>query len=936
MKTSNAFPLLVCLFILLAAGSSVRAQVDDIRISPPDPFSIFLPDSVAMQSAASIGDRTLVVWGNISLNNDGIPVPGLMMQMVIGDAPAGAPVRIDDAAVPPATIAVVLALRDRFLVLWQNSGHSSREGFNARLVGLDGIPLGPSRPVPGVAPQSEAEVWVRQDGDGYVLSWHQWFANAGSMYWSRQHLDAGGNVTGTVEPLVGPYDDSYTYPELPGISIKVSYASFTLYDSSRGVPEQRQGEGTRLSGPHILHADRSLLALHAIGSDHRPGLHYYNDLFDASPAWSLPLQQREGDRLLEYGGMIRTLGGGRYEITYPLVDSAWRNGTGDTALRIMRAVLEPDRTLGAPVTIYAIRNQMHYGCPVNSIIRYRGGEGREHRKGADGTERSALQLTGIQSGTTPLICAVQLIFTPDGRVFDQEELDLLTTEGNIRNRADVQRLSHESLAQVRLAGRDLVLSAESIVSQGFPHQRHPALARSGKGFQIGWQELGTPQKVMVGELALVPNAAFRAIDSIIWLQPSRSSDPNSSYHARSGFILPVEHALLIDDREIEGGGNKYQTWTAYSQRIRYGVTQNRRQWVELDREKYVSFNYCYPVHDPNTGQTVVSDYNSSGDPRGFIEIHALDTDGTLVWEDSIPGTAHTRSIPIAPHEVYTYGDECTPLVRYKNGTEIGRVELSRLETFQMGRFRRLLGDRLLRVHASRGVEGLSVGDLFALNDKRLLAQIPVMKDSLVVFELYDTGGTLLAAATIKAPTRYYDFSILQARRDSSILIVWGSDNGIRLTVLGSNLQMRERDILISHTERKAVEPAIVLEDTVLHVVWADYRNPGADIYGTSWPLPAWLRSSPGKEGVGIAVGRALPTPSHDRAAIQFTAPVAGPLSVALVDALGRRVRLETREDIPAGDGTLELDLRGVAPGIYTVVLAGSDGAHGSGRIVVTK
>lgn len=944
MKTPKKFPLLLPLFILLFAAIASPAQVDDIRISPPDPLTYSLPDSAAMQSAATIGDRTLVVWGSMALDDYGMRVATLMMQMVVGGVPVGSPVRINEPSSPPTSMVAVLALKDRFLVIWRDARNPSGM-FSSRGVALDGTLSGQVDAIKAPVPIAETQIWVRAEGDGYTLSWMHSPLSPSSYdrsYFSRQRLDAEGRVIGKPEPLLKPYNyASIMYPEGPGLVFEDQGEFFTVFHSDRGVYDERQIDGTRLRAASFLNADTSLLSIHAIGNK-RPALQYYRNVFDEMPERSISLSEGPGSIPLDQFGSVRKLSGGRYEITYALASTNWGYTPQDTVVRIRRRILDANGMIGDPVTLKVITNTSYQGCDVSRINDLRSVGGGYHMFSDDGIERSSISISGALTYPTTLTCRIDVVFTPDGGVFWTDELQGIAGAGDIRNRADIGRLVHDSLSQVslHLNGNQIVLSALSVGSAGMPHQCHPSLARQGGTFQVGWQQLGSAERVMFGETALMPDLAFRPIDSIVWDRPLEFPDLYGSANASYGYIVPVEHAVLIDRRSafLSGGTKSTSSYTDRYQSLCYGSPAGLKSTAGLKHSASLSYSYWYSIHDPNTRGTVVSQYNMWGSGNWFLEVYALDSNGNKVWQDSISTGYRSRFVPVAPNEFYAYDiNTCAPLVRYKNGAAIGQADISPLTTMQLGRFRRLLGDRFLRIHAAQPVTGLSANDLYLHSDKPSSNTLAVVADSLVVVELYDIDGGLLAATTIKAPTRYYDFSVMQVRRDSSILIVWGSDNGIRLTVLGSNLQMRERDILISHTEKKAVEPAIVLEDTVLHLVWADYRNPGADIYGTSWSLPAWLRSIPGREGGNrIAVGRALPTPSHDRAAIPFTAPAAGPLSVALVDPLGRRVRLETREDIPAGDGTLELDLRGVAPGIYTVVLTGSDGAHGSARIVVTK
>jgi hypothetical protein len=70
---------------------------------------------------------------------------------------------------------------------------------------------------------------------------------------------------------------------------------------------------------------------------------------------------------------------------------------------------------------------------------------------------------------------------------------------------------------------------------------------------------------------------------------------------------------------------------------------------------------------------------------------------------------------------------------------------------------------------------------------------------------------------------------------------------------------------------------------------------------------------------------AYPNPAHGHATVVLPATGgAGPATLSLLDALGRVVRTQAT-DLVAGSSSIEIDLNGLAPGIYALRVAGATG-----------
>ncbi|PAP77130.1 family 16 glycosylhydrolase [Rubrivirga marina] len=117
-----------------------------------------------------------------------------------------------------------------------------------------------------------------------------------------------------------------------------------------------------------------------------------------------------------------------------------------------------------------------------------------------------------------------------------------------------------------------------------------------------------------------------------------------------------------------------------------------------------------------------------------------------------------------------------------------------------------------------------------------------------------------------------------------------------------------------------------------HVFRVDFRSGGLSINNFRFNYLGGVAvedDAPG--GLGL---RVAPTPAAGRARIAFELPTSGPVLVRVLDALGREVRRVMAEDLAAGDHATEVDLSGLAPGVYTVTLAAGRDLRSAPLVVV--
>jgi hypothetical protein len=143
----------------------------------------------------------------------------------------------------------------------------------------------------------------------------------------------------------------------------------------------------------------------------------------------------------------------------------------------------------------------------------------------------------------------------------------------------------------------------------------------------------------------------------------------------------------------------------------------------------------------------------------------------------------------------------------------------------------------------------------------------------------------------------------------------------------------------------------VFRHDTLFFVWEDYRNGDPDIYGNYWPVPTTLQRVYGvkdtthsptdstqhppidstehtdstvKMAGELAIRSVAPNPATTHVDVKFLLRNAGSVSLELYDMLGRRVG-EYHQIVPTGEQILHIDMNGLAPGAYTIVLRSERG-----------
>jgi Secretion system C-terminal sorting domain len=315
--------------------------------------------------------------------------------------------------------------------------------------------------------------------------------------------------------------------------------------------------------------------------------------------------------------------------------------------------------------------------------------------------------------------------------------------------------------------------------------------------------------------------------------------------------------------------------------------------------------------DPNSGMAGGIVHSQESKPYAFT----LDAGDQRIYGETVQPIPFNDVVFVAPGVLLAIGGN--HVLRLDHGVVYDGLELPPARN---ARYRRLLGERFVR---SYPVDSLS-GEEFTTPKLRV--------------DLYSLGLSALRTVDLVPPTRYHDYSLLQRPSDSTIFILWGSDEGIHCTILEQELGVIVADTLISATTGPARHPSFVFRGDTLYAAWEDPRNTDIDIYGIGWRLPSERRglSAPGisvpELATELTIVQAVPNPVREVLTLSVKSRTTQIGSVEIVDPLGRIMR-RIDQSIPSGTSALTLDLGGLPSGMYTVAVTAS-GVRAAEKVVV--
>ncbi len=200
---------------------------------------------------------------------------------------------------------------------------------------------------------------------------------------------------------------------------------------------------------------------------------------------------------------------------------------------------------------------------------------------------------------------------------------------------------------------------------------------------------------------------------------------------------------------------------------------------------------------------------------------------------------------------------------------------------------------------------------------------------------------------------------IAASADGTLYVAW---HDTRVSLLNREVYLQSKsasgswdgsgasDLRITNASAHSTRPSL-LADALgnLHVLWKDRRDGNGELYYRVWRNPSltgvpgssdeWPDAHGGAPAFELTpiTARVFPNPVRDSATGAIDIPRAGPLSIALYDAAGRRVREIWSGVAPAGTRYVPLEFGGatrgpLSPGVY-FLRAESGGGAAAARVL---
>jgi hypothetical protein len=196
-------------------------------------------------------------------------------------------------------------------------------------------------------------------------------------------------------------------------------------------------------------------------------------------------------------------------------------------------------------------------------------------------------------------------------------------------------------------------------------------------------------------------------------------------------------------------------------------------------------------------------------------------------------------------------------------------------------------------------------------------------------ETLDFAGQIVDASPFATlPASSSDYSIIQNPSDSGFAVVCGSADGIHMLLLDKHLNVLLPDTRISATSGRAINPSAAFRNDSLFIVWEDYRNGNPDIYGSALKVATSLGvEQPRASTATNRISGIIPNPASGSAVIELSGSGG---TIEVIDSYG-----ELRLRVPVRSARAVIDTRGLASGMYRIVLRG-DRVWDSKALVVVR
>jgi hypothetical protein len=814
---------------------------------------------ILIQSAASVGNNRLVVWGATQGSvEDARPV--LMMSILEGVRATGDPVRLTSLDARPTGYVQVVTITNRFLVLW-NDRRNGRLSAYMRLLTRDGVPIAGEVRLDdrGIAP---AGVLATVEGTGYRLLW----SPVGADSILACSLDATGAIAAPARLHALGHVVQFSRPTwTPGYTVVDRGDSIPLLITNNGTERSLKAAAGKFRVPYFLGDDGGVASLSG------DTVRVYKSVYDSIPSRTTMIPRLAG--AIAGTGLITERYGG-IVVFRAIADSVATGPSEQLVVSLIRSE-ETSPGIWGPSSI---ADSMVLAAPGRECEHASARPvGVRHQRGWYNRLSLVIRFEGLDSSGCPGDSGTRPIAEEYDRSIDElmqvtsGPLDMSRTISVI----PIGRIASDTASEVALAisGNQVHLAAPVPTREITFGWGRPGISDYYGHLMVGWlvagEVTGEDTAASEGEWVL---DAVTPIGNVFTLA---SSEPDPLYRlsvrpSRTIELLRTDGmtALSIVSRWQQRNGNGV---LVDNQRFTLSLptTEGWLQAVGLDDANgLLALRRLAYAFDPVRGEIICAwGFCNSLGVSILTHVVAVVSDGSRAWWSDrldVPSTKGFWAIPIDEDD-FDYVDHDL-LYRIRNGK---RVLATPMPAGLDGEFFRLPGPLILHAH----VEG----------------------DTLVA-SLFDLDGVPVGSASVWAPWGFSSDMFLAANpSDSTLAFFSGSSKGVVMVRLNQKLEVLQPPTIISDSGMAASRPAGLYRNDSLFIVWEALRGGTHAIYGRIVPpsrlsevWPDDRTSAPAREPMRLSI---TPNPSRDLATVTIspTPPAGSVVTCTVLDILGREV-----------------------------------------------
>lgn len=913
--------------LILVAVMVGRGQ--DVQLSP-EPASYLLAAELRIQSAATIGATTLVVWGTAVAKQQAAGVQGVLRFQLLRDTvPIGLQRTLHNAEAMPYQVVRVLDLLDRYLVVWNDRRESDR-GIYAQIVDTAGNLVSGEVKLGDGAIQADSLLWRLRSATGWVVVWQESSAG-GSLQEIR--LDEQGNVTGKPTMLAaGAFCQGQQFSAMPNLLLlKDQSGSVSAFWSDSGTaPHQLPSDNFK--GSYYLDAEGSLLVLKD------STLSFYNSFADTIPTKNLRLSF--GPNLLRGTQTVMKDDTGGISVFY-MRERIQQIDVFYTS-HIYRQVIQGD-TLGKKDTI--------------AVLKF-----LDYTNGGLSGYRTKFDMASISQGfNNTTLVTVRFIEEEIQNYMPYRRLPKFVTFahsnvfiGPFQNSAlpnslrrlgingpPTERRKFDTVSSVSLmisGGEHTVTATIAGDAINTPQEFPNVMEREGK-LLVTYKQPEDKARYTIGVWNTATPSALRMLrplDIPVYDNfPSAAENYRSEVRVLNGMNNTILQNFIYQRKETQTHGQpttiSYQgedryyvaTDTGWCLSIKFAHAAFEMVGIRTDRLSMHGLGFQFePEQKYIYGCEVLgSDPPVPVDSGRFT--YAMDSKGEVKW--NIPDApknlrygsydSMNAIIPIAEKEflaVYPASQQ-----RLNDTAVIAQSFLPPLKReMDYQRYLGLRNKRYLRYYSTQSAPNTLWLDIFS------------------------HSGKLLDSTSLQFNIPASKIAIAQNPTDRSLALLYGGVGGAKLTLLSEQLRVQQDmdagNVLLQNYPVSATRDTVGLvagmfRNDTLFVVWEDFRNGKPDIYSTGWQVPknmvAPILPPPPvviSTGQPIAIIAAAPIPCNDQIIIQHQLAESGVVVFDVLDELGKNVKQITKK-LPQGLSESQLTTHDLFPGIYVLRISSQHG-----------